>query len=175
MNNNLCFCIDVLHSSENFKLNYENDVYSIYGDINKNNTVLIKYHGYLIPNNELDSKKIFINYGYGNFWAEKDVKEMNMCKNSEKASYCLLLDLANAETFNFCFMDSSNNWDLNENTSYHFNIDESLTSISKTELNNSLLKKDNHYSLNSFLSIISKSLFNWFGDIGNYFYNLIKY
>lgn len=104
--------------------------------IYKNSECQITYKGQLFKNN---SDKVFISYGYGNLWDDKNECELQKSENGFTGS----LYIKDGENLQFCFHDSNNNWDNNNYQNYITNIEEKeIENIEnfENELTNSLLE-----------------------------------
>lgn len=169
-----CCCTDYLEKDNNLKLAFSNETYSIYGNLNKGEKIILKYFGSLITDNTSNEKKIFLNYGYGNLWTEKNICEMKLCYHNDTKCYCTNLELINAENLFFCFMDSDNNWDLNDKSSYMLTIDTPLTVLTKKTVD-IIIPEDEYINLFSrFMKKLNNKLINLFISIGNFFDKKIK-
>lgn len=168
-NEKTCCCMKALESKETLKLSFENEVYSIFGNLNKGEKIIIKYFGDLCANEELEDKKILLNYGYGNLWSDKNVIEMTSCCHNDKNCYCTELELINNDNLFFCFMDNNNNWDLNNNSSYMINIDDSITTIAKKNIAVAIADEEYISFTTKLFKAITDNLLNLFAKIGGLF------
>lgn len=97
----------------------------------ENSIIKISYTGKLFQDN---SEEVYIHYGFGLLW--NNVSEQKMEKT--ELGFQAEIELTDDESFNFCFKDSNNNWDNNDNNNYIFPIE---------KLQNSLIKTDEEISL----------------------------
>lgn len=169
-----CSCTKYIAKDEMLKLSLETENFSVYGNLNKGEKIILKYYGKLLPETEVKDKKIFINYGYGNLWTDKKVQELNICKYSDKLCYCTEFELENIENLYFCFMDSDNKWDLNDNSSYMITIDSPLTTIAKTNVAVAIPDDEYQSFTNRLFKKIVNKLINFFYIIGNVFDKKIR-
>lgn len=169
-----CCCTEYIEQNNMLKLACENETYSIYGNLNKGEKIILKYFGKLLPEDDTDDVKIFLNSGYGNLWEEKGTYEMNPCCYSDKKCYCFELELLNSENLLFCFMDNKNNWDLNENSSYMISINLPITRLVKKVTQVTVSEEEYIHSTNNFFKNLTEKLIGFFEKIGNIFYNKIK-
>jgi hypothetical protein len=169
-----CCCTEYILKDTMLKLSLTNETYSIYGNLNKGDKIILKYFGKLILVDSSKDIKIFLNYGYGNLWSDKNVLEMAICVHSDKKCYCIELELVNTENMFFCFMDNNNNWDLNESSSYMISIDTSLTTLTKTTFAVALHDEEYLYSTSSFLQKLANKFINLFAKIGSFFEKKVK-
>lgn len=94
----------------------------------KNTMVKISYTGKLFAEN---AEKVFIHYGFGLLWDDLNDIEMQKTELGFQAE----INLTDADSFNFCFKDSNNNWDNNNGNNYVFEIAENSMSLISTDNN----------------------------------------
>ena len=82
----------------------------------ENTKVKISYIGQLFQEG---SEEVFIHYGFGTNW--DNLNEIQMEKT--ELGFQAEIDLLPSETLNFCFRNSENVWDNNDNTNYIFPIE----------------------------------------------------
>ena len=80
----------------------------------QNSTVKISYTGELFENN---SEEVFVHYGYGTNW--DNVNEIKM--NKTELGFQAEINLPESNRLNFCFRNSLNQWDNNQNANYENN------------------------------------------------------
>jgi len=103
----------------------------------QNATIKITYSGILFENNSGD---VFIHYGFGANW--ENVNEIKMDKTD--LGFQVELTLPETDLLNFCFRNSQNDWDNNQNCNYIFSIEKpDLSLVLQNESNFPLLKKSN--------------------------------
>lgn len=88
----------------------------------ENTKIKISYTGKLFQDN---AEEVYIHYGFGLLW--EDVKDVKMEKT--ELGFQAEIELLEADTFNFCFKDSNNNWDNNTNQNYIFPIEKQTLSL----------------------------------------------
>ena len=88
----------------------------------ENTKIKISYTGKLFQDN---AEEVYIHYGFGLLW--EDVKDVKMEKT--ELGFQAEIELVEADTFNFCFKDSNNNWDNNTNQNYIFPIEKQTLSL----------------------------------------------
>ena len=93
----------------------------------KNNSVILYYNGSLIneENNENETNKIYIRYGFGNNWDNCTQKEMS--KSDE--GYEIELELGDNDSIHLCFANNLDEWDNNDGNNYIFQIKEPNTEL----------------------------------------------
>jgi hypothetical protein len=94
---------------------------------------------------------------------------MKKCEYSDINTYCININLMQKDTFYFCFMDNNNNWDLNDNSSFSFEIDEKLTTMSKTITDITVPEEEYMSKFNIMFKKITDKIINIFLNIGNLF------
>lgn len=82
----------------------------------ENSNVKISYTGKFFQDN---SEEVFIHYGFGLNW--DNVNELKMEKT--ELGFQAEINIAQGETFNFCFKNNNNEWDNNDSQNYIFNIE----------------------------------------------------
>ena len=169
-----CCCTEYLEKDNILKLCFTNENYSIYGNLNKGDKIILQYFGKLITEEVLEDKKIFFNYGYGNLWTDKNILEMSLCFHSDKKCYCTELELINTENLFFCFMDNNNNWDLNDSSSYMVTIDIPITTLTKKTFAVAIQDEEYISPINNFLKKLTNKLIHLFSKIGGLFDKKIK-
>jgi hypothetical protein len=87
-----------------------------------NTTVKISYIGNLYQN---ASEEVFIHYGFGNNW--DNINDIQMKKTD--LGFQAEIDLLEGDSFNFCFKDSNDNWDNNDNQNYSFPLEKVQTEL----------------------------------------------
>ncbi len=92
----------------------------------ENTELTIEYSGKLYKEN---SEKIFISYGYGNLWDNKNEIELNKNENNFSGT----ININSGIDFQFCFHDSNNNWDNNDSQNY-------ILPIYKKEISDNLIE-----------------------------------
>lgn len=82
----------------------------------ENAKVKISYVGKLFQEN---SNEVYLHYGFGSNW--DNVNEIKMEKT--ELGFQAEIELLSSDTLNFCFRNSNNEWDNNENANYIFPIE----------------------------------------------------
>lgn len=170
--------VETVEKLENYEEGtyYEKDNFKIVGELIKDNEVTIKYYGKLldiVPNEDVEEKKVFLYYGFGSLWNNKTHTEMEYHKSEDSEYYCATLKLVDVEDLVFCFMDSFNNWDLNGSSSYSVELSDKQLDLSKTETE---LAEYEEYPLNFFDRIfknISNSFILFLDKLGKIFYKKV--
>ena len=84
-------------------------------DLYQGKTAKIIYNG---PLSKANSEEIYIHLGFGLMW--DNLTEIKMQKTSE--GFIAEVPMAKADTLNFCFRDSKNNWDNNAAQNYSYAV-----------------------------------------------------
>ena len=82
----------------------------------ENSDIKLSYTGKFFQDNSSD---VFLHYGFGNNW--EGLNDIKMEKT--ELGFQAEIHLNEGETFNFCFRNSSNEWDNNESQNYIFPIE----------------------------------------------------
>lgn len=82
----------------------------------ENSKVKISYAGKLFQNN---CEEVYIHYGFGLNWDNLGETKMEKTELGFQAE----VELNSSETFNFCFRNSTNEWDNNNGENYIFPIE----------------------------------------------------
>lgn len=94
----------------------------------ENTSVKISYTGKLFQDN---SEEVYIHYGFGINW--DNLNEVKMTKS--ELGYQAEIELISADTLNFCFRNSNNEWDNNNLQNYVFPIEKVELSLVVQEQN----------------------------------------
>lgn len=92
----------------------------------QNTKVKISYTGKLFADN---AENVTIHYGFGLLWDNLNDVEMEKTELGFQAE----IDLTDADSFNFCFKDSNNNWDNNDGKNYVFPIEQNSVALVATD------------------------------------------
>lgn len=123
----------------------------------ENTNIKVSYTGSLFQNN---SEEIYLHYGFDEDW--KDVNEIKMEKTD--LGFQAELYLPEYQTLNFCFKNSNNEWDNNQNCNYSFPIE-------KLEL--SLVPQDTNMQIATHKGL--RKSYIWSKKIKLAVYKIIKY
>ena len=82
----------------------------------ENSKIKISYTGKFFQEN---SSEVYLHYGFGSNW--DNVNEIKMEKT--ELGFQAEIELLSSDTLNFCFRNSNNEWDNNENANYIFPIE----------------------------------------------------
>ena len=124
-------------------------------ELKQNESVRIDYSGNLFQNGSND---VYIVYGFDKDWKNTTYQKMDKLENCFSTS----IQLLEYSDFNFCFKDSSDNWDNNNYSDYTLKIEEKENSTSDLNallddiLNETQLKTEEPTSLEDSISKIQK-------------------
>ncbi len=76
------------------------------------------------------AEEIYVHYGYGLLW--ENLQEVKLEKVAD-GTFEAEITLIGADSINFCFRDSNNNWDNNETKNYAYPIAKEVVTIAKVE------------------------------------------
>ena len=82
----------------------------------ENSKVKISYKGKFFQD---ASEEVYFHYGFGSNW--DNVEDIQMSKTD--LGFQAEVELASAETFNFCFFNEKGEWDNNNGNNYSFQIE----------------------------------------------------
>ena len=94
-------------------MDFTKEIYFNKDKVYENSKLSVTYTGSLFQNN---SDKVFISYGYGKLWDNQN--EIELLKT--KSGFTGTLEIKTGTDIQFCFHDSNNNWDNNNNILLQF-------------------------------------------------------
>ena len=107
-----CAC-DTGYDKGALKKTIENNIFSIFGNINQNKTIVVRYHGILTENTENIPNEFYLAYFFNNDETNKTKIKLNKCCKCSGECYCGLIDLNSNTSLSFSFFDKNNNFELN--------------------------------------------------------------
>lgn len=116
-----CAC-NIGYDKGALKKTIENNIFSIFGNLNQKNTIVIRYHGLLTENNNDNSTEFNMFYFFDNLENDKKNIKLHKCSKCAGECYCATIDLDMYHTLNFGFLDNKGNSELNENITFKLNI-----------------------------------------------------
>lgn len=105
-------------------MDFTKDIYINKDKIRENEDFVILYKGFLFSNNLTND--VYISYGYGNTWENKDEKKMK----PSTFGYLATIDVESGDNLQFVFRDNKGNWDNNNSQNYILPIEESQEVLS---------------------------------------------
>lgn len=127
--NTTCIC-NLACDKCTIKKTIENNIFTVFGNIAKNNNIVLRYHGELIDNicYEKYENNLYIKYFFDDNKTNTLHQCLAKCTKCVGENYCTLIDLGAHEkiTFSFCTKDNMDKEDL---MSFNLNISEDLLSL----------------------------------------------
>lgn len=105
-------------------MDFTKDIYINKDKIRENEDFVILYKGFLFSNNLTND--VYMSYGYGNTWENKDEKKMK----PSTFGYLATIDVGSGDNLQFVFRDNKGNWDNNNSQNYILPIEESQEVLS---------------------------------------------
>ena len=105
-------------------MDFTKDIYINKDKIRENEDFVILYKGFLFSNNLTND--VYMSYGYGNTWENKDEKKMK----PSTFGYLATIDVESGDNLQFVFRDNKGNWDNNNSQNYILPIEESQEVLS---------------------------------------------
>lgn len=105
-------------------MDFTKDIYINKDKIRENEDFVILYKGFLFSNNLTND--VYMSYGYGNTWENKDEKKMK----PSTFGYLATIDVGSGDNLQFVFRDNKGNWDNNNSQNYIIPIEESQEVLS---------------------------------------------
>ena len=105
-------------------MDFTKDIYINKDKIRENEDFVILYKVFLFSNNLTND--VYMSYGYGNTWENKDEKKMK----PSTFGYLATIDVGSGDNLQFVFRDNKGNWDNNNSQNYILPIEESQEVLS---------------------------------------------
>ena len=105
-------------------MDFTKDIYINKDKIREDEDFVILYKGFLFSNNLTND--VYVSYGYGNMWENKDEKKMK----PSTFGYLATIDVGSGDNLQFVFRDDNGNWDNNNSQNYILPIEESQEVLS---------------------------------------------
>lgn len=126
--NNSCIC-ELGYNKGAFRKTIENNIFTVFGNISKNNSIVLRYHGELIDSicYEKYENNLYIKYYFDDDKNNIFKENLAKCAKCIGENYCILIDLCNNSkiTFSFCLEEDLEKDDL---MSFNLNIQNDLLS-----------------------------------------------
>lgn len=126
--NNPCIC-DLGYDKGALKKQIENNIFTIFGNISKNNSIVLRYHGDLIDNicYEQYENNLYIKYFFDDDKTNIHTAKLAKCTKCIGENYCALIELKEhcKITFSFCLEHDLEKEDF---MSFNLNIREDILS-----------------------------------------------
>ena len=101
------------------KKTIENNIFTIYGNITKNNYIILRYHGELIDNIDYENyeNNLYISYFFDNNKEQTKISPLAKCNKCVGENYCALISLENYNNITFEFYQEKENHEhISDNT-----------------------------------------------------------
>jgi len=115
-----CYC-ELGFEKGAIKKNCEFENFSIFGNLMKNNTIVIRYNGCLTKKHFENHHKIILYYVFNNDWTNKKEIELKPCHH-EKDSFCTTIEQRDNMCITFWFYSTNGEYDKNLANSYSLKI-----------------------------------------------------
>lgn len=116
-----CAC-DAGYDKGALKKTIENNIFTIFGNLNQKNSIVIRYHGVLTENDDNDSTEFNMFYFFDNTENDKKIIKLQKCTKCTGDCYCATIDLDMNHSLNFGFFDNNNKYELNGNNAFTLEI-----------------------------------------------------
>lgn len=116
-----CAC-DTGYDKGALKKTIENNIFTIFGNLNQKNSIVIRYHGILTENESNNSTEYNMFYFFDNTENDKKIIKLQKCTKCAGDCYCGTIDLDMNHSFNFGFFDNNNKYELNGNSAFKLEI-----------------------------------------------------
>lgn len=104
-------------------MDFTKDIYINKDKICEDSEIVILYKGFLFSNNLTD--EVYLSYGYGNLWENKNEIKMK----PSTFGYLATIQIGSGKELQFCFKNSTGEWDNNNNKNYILPIEEAETVV----------------------------------------------
>ena len=109
-----CAC-DAGYDKGALKKTIENNIFTIFGNLNQKNSIVIRYHGELTEISDKYSTEFNMFYYFDKAKTDKKIIKLQKCNKCSGDCYCATIDLEKNNSLNFGFFDNNNNFELNGN------------------------------------------------------------
>lgn len=116
-----CAC-DLGYDKGVLKKTIENNIFTIFGNLNQKNSIVIRYHGILTENYDENLIEFNMFYFFGNTQNDKKVVKLKKCAKCSGQCYCATIDLGMNTSLNFGFFDQYNNYEQNSDKPFKLEI-----------------------------------------------------
>lgn len=152
------------------KKTLENNIFTIFGNLNQKNSIVIRYHGALTEKESNDLTTFSIFFYFDDFKNDKKILKLQKCTKCAGDCYCATIDLDVHNTLNFGFFNENNEYELNSVEPFKLSIKpEPISDLMQRygfEENTNLPVCDDYndklFSLNTILNRIKSFLYKLF-------------
>lgn len=116
-----CAC-DLGYDKGALKKTLENNIFTIFGNLNQKNAIVIRYHGILTENDTDNSTAFNMFYYFDELKNDKKIIKLHKCTKCAGECYCATIDLDIYHSLNFGFFDENNKYEINVDKPFKLNI-----------------------------------------------------
>lgn len=114
-----CSC-DIGYDKGVLKKTIENSIFTIFGNVYQENSIVIRYHGYLTDNE--NAQNFNLSYCFDNQASDKKTISLTKCTKCDGECFCSVIDLDKHTKLYFSFEDDKKNIDKNGDKMFELNI-----------------------------------------------------
>jgi len=104
------------------KKTIENNIFTIFGNLNQKNSIVIRYHGILTEHNTENTTTFNMFYYFDGLENDKKTIKLQKCTKCLGECYCATIALNDYHYINFGFFDENNNHEPAINNSFKLDI-----------------------------------------------------
>ena len=104
------------------KKTIENNIFTVFGNLNQKNSIVIRYHGALTENDDNNSTAFSMFYFFDNAENDKKIIKLQKCTKCIGDCYCATIDLGINHSLNFGFFDEQGKYELNKDKAFKLEI-----------------------------------------------------
>lgn len=168
-----CAC-DTGYDKGVLKKTLENNIFTIFGNLNEKNSIVIRYHGVLTENILENSPTFNMFFYFDESENDKKTIKLQKCTKCPGDCYCATIELGCHHSLSFGFSDENNNYELNNDKAFKLNINpDPISNLMQRygfEQNSNLptceTNKYKMFSCDNILNIIKKLFSNIFKNKG---------
>jgi len=116
-----CAC-DAGYDKGALKKTIENNIFTIFGNLNQKNTIVIRYHGELTENIVSNSTEFNMFYYFDQAENDKKIIKLKKCAKCPGECYCTTIDLDIYHSIHFGFFNENNEYELNKEKAFKLEI-----------------------------------------------------
>ena len=124
MNENVkfdCSC-SIGYDKGALKKTLENNIFTIFGNLNQKNCIIIRYHGLLTENISNNSTTFNMFYYFDNLQNDKKQISLGKCQKCVGEHFCAAIDLENHTSIHFGFTNNNGEYELNNDLPFKLDI-----------------------------------------------------
>ena len=104
------------------KKTLENNIFTIFGNLNQKNSIVIRYHGTLTEKDTTNSTAFSMFFYFDDLENDKKTINLQKCTKCAGDCYCATIDLDMHNIINFGFFDENNEYELNSSFPFKLSI-----------------------------------------------------